>query len=84
METTSYFGEVLAKNVSQFRKQAGAIGSIATSSVKLLVGLSELRNGHREETSEKPSWVQTVLKSVGLVSTLWRTFRARDRDRDRD
>jgi hypothetical protein len=70
----------LAENVHRFREQAGAIGSIATSSVKLLVGLAELRNGHREEPTAEHSWVRSILKGVGLVTTVWRTFRPRKRD----
>jgi hypothetical protein len=26
--------------------------------------------------AEKPSWLQTILKGVGVVGTFWQTFRA--------
>ena len=52
-----------------------SFGAIASSAVALVTGLVALRRGHLAERAAKPSWLQTVLKGVGLVSTLWSAFR---------
>ncbi len=44
--------------------------SIISSIGGLVAGLTR-----PAETTTKPSWLQTVLKGVGLISTLWTAFR---------
>jgi len=72
----------LAAGVRQFRDQAGAVGSIVSSSVKVVAGLAALRRGRSAETGPKRSWLKIFFKSAGLISILWRELRPRGRDRD--
>jgi hypothetical protein len=44
------------------------------------MGLSAFRRARQTEASAKPSWIQTILKGLGLISTLWMTFRSSARD----
>jgi hypothetical protein len=42
-----------------------------------MTGLAAFWNGKSASADAKPSWLQTILKGAGLVSTLWLAFRAR-------
>ena len=55
-------------------------GGIASSAAALLAGLAALRRKKAAPADEKPSWLQTIFKGAGLVSTLWLAFRSRGRD----
>jgi hypothetical protein len=51
-------------------------GSICSSLTSLLMGLAAFRASPPAPASAKPSWLRTILKGVGLVSSLWTTFRS--------
>ena len=57
-------------------------GSLASSVALLVAGLAAFRHGKRVDADAKPSWLQTILKGTGLLSTLWLAFRAKGHDLD--
>jgi len=57
---------VMATAVNTLATRALSFSSIFTSAMALLSGI-----GKPAETPVKSSWLQTILKSVGLISTLW-------------
>jgi hypothetical protein len=54
-----------------------SFGSIASAAALLVAGLAALRRGNSGSAGVKPSWLQTILKGAGMVSTLWLAFRAK-------
>ena len=52
---------------------------MASSAAVLVTGLAAFRRG-KSAAAAKPSWLQTMLKGAGLISTLWLAFRPPDRD----
>jgi hypothetical protein len=73
---------LLKADVRALTGRAKAIGVIASSAAALLVGLAAFRHKKSAPADEKPSWLQTVLKGAGLVSSLWLAFRPQAQDRD--
>jgi len=59
--------------------RAKSIGLIASSAAALVAGLAALRSRKAAPAGEKPSWLRTLLKGAGLVSSLWMAFRPRER-----
>ena len=62
--------------------RAKSFGSIASSAAVLVAGLAAFRRGKLAGADAKPSWLQTLLKGAGLISTFWLAFRSQRRDRD--
>jgi hypothetical protein len=48
----------------------------------LVAGLAAFRRGKPVDAGAKPSWLRTILKGAGLISTFWLAFRSQRRDRD--
>lgn len=48
----------------------------------LVAGLAAFRRGKSGSADVKPSWLQTILKGAGMVSTLWLAFRAKGHDQE--
>ena len=71
----------LTAGVRTLTDRAKSLGSIASSAAVLLAGLAAFRRGKLADADGKPSWRRTLLKSAGLISTLWLAFRPRGRDR---
>jgi hypothetical protein len=59
--------------------RAQSVGSLASTVAVLVAGLAALQCGKPVDADAKPSWLQTVLKSAGMVSTVWLAFRGRPR-----
>ena len=59
--------------------RARSFGSIAMAAAVLVAGLAAFRRGKSVEADAKPSWLQTILKGAGTVSTLWLAFRSQGR-----
>ena len=57
--------------------QVGTINSFASAAATLVAGLASCRRKDSTPAAAKPSWGQTIVKVVGLVSTFWSAFRAR-------
>ena len=75
--------ETMAGEVHALTSQARTITSLASAATSLVTGLLSLR--HRKNSTppdEKPSWMKTILKSAGLVSTVWQAFRPHGRDQE--
>lgn len=67
----------LKTGVCALAGRAKSLGSIASSAMMLVAGLAAFRRGKTVAADAKPSWLQTILKSAGLISTLWLAFRSR-------
>jgi len=62
--------------------RAKSFDMIASSAAVLVTGLAAFQRG-KPAAAAKPSWLQTILKGAGLISTLWLAFRPQGRDRDK-
>ena len=56
-----------------------SFGSIASAAALLVAGVVAFRRVKFADAAAKPSWLQTILKGAGMVSSLWLAFRARPR-----
>ncbi|HUZ06075.1 MAG TPA: hypothetical protein VMV89_01160 [Candidatus Paceibacterota bacterium] len=56
--------------------QARTLRSMASAAAVLINGVASLRHKKSEPATEKPSWLQTIVKGAGLISTVWQTFRS--------
>jgi hypothetical protein len=65
----------MVDEVRTLTKRARTVGTIASAAASLAAGVMSFRRKKSASADEKPSWLQTVLKGAGLVSTLWQTFR---------
>jgi hypothetical protein len=74
--------QTMADEVHSLTAQARTIRSIASAAASLVAGLASCRRKASAPGAEKPSWLQTVLKGAGLVSTFWQAFRSPGRGRD--
>jgi hypothetical protein len=72
----------MAEDVRSLKDRARSFGSIASAIAMLGLGLAAFRRGKAAAGEAKPSWLQTLLKSTGLVSTLWAAFRTQRGHRD--
>jgi len=70
----------MAGEVQALTHQARTIGSFASAAATLVTGLLSFRHKKSVPVDEKPSWLKTILKGAGLVSTVWQAFRPQDRD----
>ena len=72
----------LTAGVRTLTDRAKSFDSIASSAAVLVAGLAAFRRGKPVGASAKPSWLRTILKGAGLISTFWLAFRSQRRDRD--
>jgi hypothetical protein len=73
--------QMMADEVHSFTNQARTIGSFASAAATLIAGLASFgRNQEPAPAAEKPSWLKTVVKGAGLVSSIWSAFRSQRRD----
>jgi hypothetical protein len=68
----------LADEARSLASRAVTLNSLASTIALLVAGLSSFRCQTSAPAAEKPSWLQTLLKGAGLISTLWRAFRPSD------
>jgi hypothetical protein len=68
--------QTMADEVHSLTRQARTISSIASAAASLVAGLASCRRKASAPAAEKPSWLQTILKGAGLVSTFWSEFRS--------
>ena len=59
-----------------------SLGSIASAAALMVAGLAAFRRGKYVDAEVKPSWLQAILKGMGMVSTLWLAIRAKRHDRE--
>jgi hypothetical protein len=65
--------------VRTFTDRAKSFGSIASSAAALVAGLAAFRRGKPLDAGPKPSWLRTISRGAGLISTLWLAFRSQPR-----
>ena len=53
-----------------------SLQSVASSAAVLVAGLAAFQRNKPGEPGEKKSWLQTLIRGAGLVSTVWLAFRA--------
>ena len=71
----------LTAEVRTLTDRAKSFGSIASSAAVLVAALAAFKRGKPVDAGAKPSWLKTILKGAGLISTLWLAFRSKRRDR---
>jgi len=74
--------QAMADGVRSIADRAGTISSVASATASLIAGLASFRRKKSAPANEKPSWLQSILKGTGLISTLWQAFRSPGRGRD--
>ena len=70
----------LTNDAHALAHEAGTIRSIVSATASLVAGLRSLRCKKTAPPCGKPSWLQSVLSSAGLLSNLWSAFRPRNRE----
>jgi hypothetical protein len=71
--------QAMTEEVHSIVHQAGTISSLVSAAATLVAGLPSFRHQKSAPTAEKPSWLQTLLKGAGILSTVWQSFRPQDR-----
>ncbi len=66
---------VLVESVHMVKSRVKSFGGIVSSAVMLMAGLVKPIGA-----GAKISWIQTMLKGVGLISTIWLAFHPHKRD----
>ena len=56
---------------------ARTFGSLASTAVLVMSGIQAFRRKLKPQDSEKRSWLQPVIKGVGLIASLCEAFRSR-------
>jgi len=72
----------LTAGVRTLTGRVKSFGSIASVAALLVTGFTVFRRGKCVDAGVKPSWWQPILKGAGLISTLWRAFRAKGHDQE--
>jgi hypothetical protein len=73
--------ETIKDKVHALANQARTISSLASAATILIAGLASLRRKKESApVSEKSSWLQTIVKGAGLVSTIWSAFRSQSHE----
>ena len=73
--------ETIKGKFHSLANQARTVSSLVSAAATLIAGLASFR--HKKESApaaEKPSWLQTIVKGAGLVSTVWQAFRPQNRE----
>jgi hypothetical protein len=76
--------ETIADQVHSFVDRAATVGSLASLSASLMIGLTCFRRGKTATAAGKPSWLQTILAGAQLARSLWTRFRSPCPGRDTD
>ena len=74
--------DAVTAGVCSFSRRAKSFTSIASSATSLVMGIAALRSGKSAETVEAPTWLKSVIKGAGLISTVWTAFRSQRSDPD--
>ena len=72
--------ETIKNKVHSLANQARTISLFASAAATLISGITSFRRKKESVPAvEKPSWLQTIVKGAGLVSTVWQAFRPQSR-----
>jgi hypothetical protein len=74
--------QAMADGVRSVADRASIISSLVAAVTSLIAGLVSFRRHKSAPAEQKSSWLQTILKGAGLISTVWQAFRSQRRDRD--
>ena len=75
--------ETVKNKFHSLANQARTVSSLASAAATLISGIAYFRRKNESEpAAEKSSWLQTIVKGAGLVSTIWTAFRSQRRDQD--
>ncbi len=66
----------LTSGVRTLTERARSVGSLVSSAATLVMGLMAARRSKTPESGAKPSWFRTLLRGLGLVSTIWMAYRS--------
>ena len=73
--------QTISDKVHSLANQARTVSSLASAAATLIASIASLRRKKESApATEKPSWLQTIIKGAGLVSTIWTAFRTQRRD----
>jgi hypothetical protein len=72
----------LTARVRMLTDRAKSFSAIASSAAVLVSGLAAFQRGKPAVAGAKHSWLQTILKGAGLISTIWLALRPPGRSRD--
>jgi hypothetical protein len=64
----------LTTTVHSLTNRAKSLGSIVSSVTTLAFGLTGCRRRKPATSNTKVSWLHTVLKAAGLISSIWTAF----------
>jgi hypothetical protein len=70
----------MTEAVRIFSVRIKTFSSISASAAVIVAGLTAFQHAKPVDSTTKPSWVRTVIKGAGLLSTLWLAFRSRNGD----
>ena len=70
----------LTAGIRTLTDRAKSFGSIASAAAVLVAGLAAFKRSKPTDADAKPSWMKSILKGAGMVSTLWLAFRSQRRD----
>jgi hypothetical protein len=62
--------------------RARSFRAIASTAAVLVAALAAFRGRKSADAAAKPSWLQTLLKSASLISTIWLACRSQGRDQN--
>src|SRR5580704_7901879 len=68
--------QTMAGGIKSLANQVRTIGSFASAAASLVAGIASFRRKKSVPDTEKSSWLQTILKGAGLISTIWSAFRS--------
>ena len=74
--------QTMAGVVRSVAGRARTIGSVASAAASLVASLASFRRRTSTPAGENPSWLRTILKGAGLISTVWQVVRPRGRGQD--
>lgn len=71
----------LGSGIHQLTGRADSYKAVVSSTALVLTGLAAFQRGRNKHLKAKSSWLNTLVKGAGLVSTLWLAFQQPGRDR---
>ena len=74
----------LKSDVQALVDRVKSVESIAATAATLVSGLAGFRGEKSANGDGKSHWVRRIIRGAGLVSTLWRAFRPRGREQNKD
>jgi hypothetical protein len=81
LNRTALVGQLnaLAGDARALSERAGKFIPIASSAASLVAGIAAFQPSKSANGHSKPSWIPSLLKGAGLVSTVWLAIRSRAR-----